>query len=243
MRPWSVAELRLVVFDWDGTLMDSEARIVDSMRQAIAEVGLPSRPPALLREQIGLGLREAVAQLYPGLEQHTQSALMGAYREQFLGANPVPQAAFAGARETLQWLSGQSVTLAVATGKARRGLRRAFAETGLGDYFAHSRCADETASKPDPTMLQQLIEAAGVEPSQTLMVGDTEYDMEMAQRAGTHALAVSYGVHRVERLLRWPTLGAIDDIAELVGWWQSDRTGHGARGPVDGADDAPPGSA
>lgn len=211
-------DLRLVVFDWDGTLMDSEARIVDSMQQAIASLGLPPRPRPALSNVIGLGLMEALAGLYPDQDDAVLAAMVDVYREQFLGVNPVPQTPFAGAEETLLWLAEQPVTLAVATGKARRGLQRAFDESGFGTFFAHSRCADETASKPDPRMLLELIDSVGVDPAQTLMVGDTEYDMEMAQRAGVHSLAVSYGVHELERLQRWPILGFVDNITDLPGW-------------------------
>ena len=115
--------------------------------------------------------------------------------------------------------------MAVATGKGRQGLDQVMGEIGFREFFADSRCADETASKPDPLMLQELMAGLGVEPEQTLMVGDTEYDMEMAARAGTHALAASYGVHDRERLQRWPLLGFIDDIADLPRWWQARQPG------------------
>ena len=228
----ALAQVRLVVFDWDGTLIDSEDRIVASMQAAISAVGLPSRPRPALSNVIGLGLREALADLYPEQDEDKLTALIEAYRHQFVDANPVPMEAFAGAREALQWLSGNRLLLAVATGKARRGLERAFDESGFRDFFQDSRCADEATSKPDPQMLQQLMQRFSVAPSQTLMIGDTEYDMEMAERAGSHALAVGYGVHELQRLLRWPTLGHIDDIAHLPQWW---RTHAAARPmPIDG---------
>ena len=217
----TLARLRLVVFDWDGTLIDSEGRIVASMQAAINAVGLPSRPRSALSNVIGLGLREALADLYPDQDEARLTALVEAYRHQFVDANPVPMQAFEGARESLEWLLDKDLLLAVATGKARHGLERAFDESGFRHFFQHSRCADEAASKPDPQMLQQLMQRFGVEPRQTLMIGDTEYDMEMAARAGSHALAVGYGVHALERLLGWPHLGHLDAIADLPRWWRA----------------------
>lgn len=220
--------LRLVVFDWDGTLMDSVGRIVASMEQAIDSLGLPRHPPEVLSNVIGLGLKEALADLYPDQGDEQLTALVLAYRDQFLGDNPVPQRAFPGARDSLVWLRERGVTLAVATGKGRRGLDQALDEIGFRGFFADSRCADETASKPDPLMLRELMASLGVEPGETLMVGDTEYDMEMAARAGVHALAASYGVHDRERLQRWPILGFLDDIADLPRWWQGQTQGPSA---------------
>jgi len=216
-----LTQVRLVVFDWDGTLIDSEARIVASMQAAIDAVGLPPRPRPALSNVIGLGLREALAVLYPGEDEQRLAELIESYRHQFIDANPVPMRAFDGARQTLEWLLQRRVLLAVATGKARRGLERAFDETGLRDFFHDSRCADEAASKPAPEMLQQLMTELSVEPSQTLMIGDTEYDMEMAAQAGSHALAAGYGVHELERLRRWPLLGHIDRLSDLPQWWQA----------------------
>jgi phosphoglycolate phosphatase len=209
---------RLIVFDWDGTLIDSEARIVACMEEAIDRVGLPSRSRAELRNIIGLGLKEALHSLFPDLDAERAAALTEAYRDEFLVRNPTPQAPFRGAEAVLQWLAEEGFVLAVATGKARGGLRRAFVETGFGDYFRASRCADETRSKPDPLMLREIMAEVGVAPERTLMVGDTEYDMQMASRAGTAALAVRYGVHACERLLDWQPVGCLDDIEALRLW-------------------------
>ena len=222
------SSLRLVVFDWDGTLMDSVGRIVASMEQAIDSLGLPRHPPEVLSNVIGLGLKEALSDLYPDLDEGQLTALVLAYRRQFLGDNPVPQRPFAGARDSLVWLQEQGVVMAVATGKGRHGLDQVLDEIGFRGFFADSRCADETASKPDPLMLQELMAGIGVEPGETLMVGDTEYDMEMAARAGVHALAASYGVHDRERLQRWPILGFLDDIADFPRWWRSQQPGPAA---------------
>ena len=221
MQTTELAGLRLVVFDWDGTLIDSEARIVASMEASIAAVGLEPLPRSALRNVIGLGLREALVMLYPDQDEQQLMQLIEAYRRQFVELNPIPQAPFPGAREVLEWLRERGLTLAVATGKARRGLDRSFDETGFGEFFAASRCADESGSKPHPRMLHELMVALDIAPEQTLMIGDTEYDLEMAQRAGVHALAVTCGMHAPERLQRWPTVAVLDDVAGLPGWWQA----------------------
>ena len=214
---------RLLVFDWDGTLMDSEARIVGAFRAAIAELGAPPRSAAQIRDIIGLGLTEAARVLYPAASPQLVARLTGAYREYYLVRDATPSRPFAGVREVLETLKGEGYRLAIATGKARRGLERVLAETGLTGLFDASRCADEAGSKPHPRMLREILAELGVPGRETLMIGDTEYDMEMAARAGARALAVSYGVHALGRLLRHRPLGHIDDIRQLPAWLRGDR--------------------
>ena len=208
----------LLVFDWDGTLMDSEARIVACLRAAIGDLQLPQRDDAALRNIIGLGLREAVDTLFPGSDGQLLHTLTERYRAHFLTADPTPSQLFAGAAETLQRLAAEGYLLAVATGKGRHGLDAVLEETRLRPLFHTTRCADETRSKPHPQMLLEVMEVLGVEPAATLMIGDTEYDMEMARNAQTPALAVSYGVHAPERLLQYGPLGYLDRIADLPAW-------------------------
>lgn len=212
--------LNLLVFDWDGTLMDSEARIVACIQAAIGDLGLEPREVASVRNIIGLGLHEAISMLYPGSDTVLHQAMTDRYRYHFLTANPTRSELFPGAEETVRRLSEAGYLLAVATGKGRRGLDLVLEETGLGRYFHATRCADETFSKPHPQMLEELMDELGTEPGETLMIGDTEYDMEMALNARTHALAVSYGVHEKERLLRHRPLGCLAAIDELSGWLQ-----------------------
>lgn len=212
----------LLVFDWDGTLMDSEARIVACLQGAIGDLGLPRKEVADLRNIIGLGLAEAIDTLFPGSDATTQQALVDRYRHHFLVADPTPSALFEGAAEVLHGLAAQGYLLAVATGKGRRGLDKVLEETGLGPLFHATRCADETFSKPHPQMLLELMDHLGAEPRATLMIGDTEYDMEMARNAQTHALAVSYGVHHPERLLKHAPLGCLERIGDLPLWLQDD---------------------
>ena len=211
---------RLLVFDWDGTLMDSEARIVACMRSAIADVGCAPLPDAAIRNIIGLGLGEAIAELLPREPERIRVQVGECYRNRFLSGEREPSPLFHGARETLGQLADSGYLLAVATGKSRRGLDRAFDSTGLGTLFHASRCADEAFSKPHPEMLHQIMDQLGARPAETLMIGDTEYDMRMAANAGARGLGVSFGVHAPDRLLRHRALHCVDSLPEIPAWLQ-----------------------
>ena len=212
---------KLLVFDWDGTLMDSEARIVDCVRAAFVDMGLEVPANEQIRDIIGLGLKEAVNTLFPGADEAMSRGIVERYRHHFLVENETPSRLFEGARETLAYLETEGYLLAVATGKSRRGLNESLEETGLGGLFEATRCADETFSKPHPEMLLQLMDELGVVPADTLMIGDTEYDMEMAANAGTRKLGVSYGVHSAERLARHRPLGVADSVSQIPGLLRS----------------------
>jgi phosphoglycolate phosphatase len=211
-------QFNLLVFDWDGTLMDSEASIVLCMQAAIGDLGCEPRDAASIRNIIGLGLREAVDALYPGTDDTFLQAMVERYRYHFLGGSEHHSELFPGAAQTIRELSEAGYLLAVATGKGRRGLDMVLEKTGLGPYFHTTRCADETFSKPHPQMLEEVMDELGVAPGETLMIGDTEYDMQMASNARTHSLAVSYGVHAKERLLQHGPLHCLDAISELGDW-------------------------
>ena len=208
----------LLIFDWDGTLMDSEAKIVDCVRAAAEDLDLGVPADDRIRNIIGLGLTEAVTTLFPGSDDEQVQAVARRYRHHFLAVNETPSALFPGAVMVLEALADRDYLLAVATGKGRQGLDRALADTGLARLFHATRCADETLSKPHPEMLHQLMNELGAMPGETLMVGDTEYDMQMAVNAGTERLAVSYGVHAPERLQQHRPLGCLDSIGEMVTW-------------------------
>ncbi len=211
-------DFKLIVFDWDGTLMDSEARIVACIRAAGRDLEMPERSDDEIKNIIGLGLSEALNTLYPGADVDTHQGMFDRYRHHYLVGDATPSELFAGSRATLDALDEAGYLLAVATGKGRRGLDLVLEETGLQGFFAATRTADETRSKPHPQMLEELIDYFGVEPHETLMVGDTEYDLQMAHNARAHSLAVSYGVHELERLLAQSPLGHIDAIEELNDW-------------------------
>lgn len=207
---------RLFIFDWDGTLIDSVARIVGCLGSAAREVGLGVRSESAYGEVIGLGLPEAIRRLYPEVSE----ALAGIYRDRyaahFIAADTEPSGFFPGALEALHVLRSRGHLLAVATGKSRRGLDRVLGRHGLEGFFDATRCADETASKPDPLMLSEIFAELDTDPSDSLVIGDTEFDMEMAARAGARRIGVSYGVHSPDRLARHGTEKIIGGIAELL---------------------------
>lgn len=214
---------RLLVFDWDGTLMDSQARIVGCFQAAAADLGVAVPDADRARDVIGLGLREATERLFPGLDDATIGGVVERYRHHFLGDHPTPSVLFPGVVETLDGLADAGYLLGIATGKSRRGLDKVLGETGLGRLFHASRCADEAFSKPHPQMLEEVMAVLGARPAETLMIGDTEYDMQMARNAGVPALAVSYGVHDSARLLAEGALTCLDRIDELPGWLAGPR--------------------
>jgi phosphoglycolate phosphatase len=208
----------LIVFDWDGTLMDSETRIVTCLQAAFRDLGVPEPSPADARDVIGLGLQEAMQRLMPTADQALRQAVSDGYRQHFLVTNQTRSLLFDGVRDTLTQLAAQDYLLAVATGKSRIGLNQSLTESGLTGFFHATRCADETHSKPNPQMLFEVMNELGVSPSATLMVGDTEYDLQMANNAGTAAVAVCCGVHSAERLLALNPLACFDNVNAIPAW-------------------------
>lgn len=210
--------MRLYVFDWDGTLMDSVGRIVACLRLAAREQGLADLGDQRFGDVIGLGLPQAIERLYPGLDMLLAERFREAYARNFVEARGVPSALFPGARAVITELRVRGHRVAIATGKSRRGLDRVLAELDLLYAFDATRCADETASKPDPLMLDEIIAELGVERSATVMIGDTEYDLEMAARAGVRSVGISHGVHARERLLRHGPEVIVDSLPEILAW-------------------------
>lgn len=208
----------LLIFDWDGTLIDSAARIVSSFQNAARELGYRIPTDDAVRDIIGLGLPEAIAKVMPELDKDGIDRMRGGYSQQFLHEDQTPVNLFDQVEAGLEQLAQSGYRLAVATGKSRRGLDRVLADTGLGAFFEHTRCADETCSKPDPQMLHELLTVTGVPASRSLMIGDTEYDLEMAHRAGVPSVAVHYGVHSPERLKVWKPQLEIGHFSDLVNW-------------------------
>ena len=208
----------LIVFDWDGTLMDSEARIVDCIQRAAedAEVAVPSNQAA--RDIIGLGLDEAIARLFPGAGEHAARDIVDAYRKHWLGNEIEEAVMFDGAHELISGLHQRGHLLGVATGKSRRGLDKALKQSGLGDFFHATRCADETFSKPHPQMLEEILTDLNTAAANALVVGDTEYDMRMAQSAGVEAIGIGHGVHSIERLRDSGASRCFADLFELADW-------------------------
>ncbi|MEB4590185.1 HAD-IIIA family hydrolase [Candidatus Thiothrix sp. Deng01] len=213
MKPYSI-----LIFDWDGTLMDSAAHITHCMRNAIALTGAEPRTDEEIRHVIGLGLEEAIQYLYPGKASSRIREIADEYRQEFLVRSKHGSELFGGARETLHALAQQDYLLAIATGKSRRGLDKVLEETGLATLFPITRCADETCSKPHPQMLEEILTDYDATPHDALMIGDSEYDLLMARNIGMDSLAVSYGVHGLERLLQHEPRGHVDNVARIPGW-------------------------
>jgi phosphoglycolate phosphatase len=208
--------IKFIVFDWDGTLMDSESQIVSCIHAAVADLDLEPMSDATVSNIIGLGLREAIDTLVPGRDEQFHQAFVEAYRTHWFQSES--SLLFEGVRPMLDAVREQNFLLGVATGKARRGLDRVLNDTGLDSYFHATRCSDEAHSKPHPQMLLDLMEALDVLPEETIMVGDTEYDMEMATNAGVAKVAVRSGVHSADRLNRHAPLVCLDSISEMPGW-------------------------
>ena len=209
-------KIKLIVFDWDGTLMDSEAQIVACLHAAIADLGLEPMEDDTVKNVIGLGLREAIDTLVPGRDERFHQTFVDHYRKYWFQSEA--SQLFEGARDVLDTLTQQQLLLGVATGKARRGLERVLDETGLASCFHATRCADEARSKPHPQMLLDIMAKLDVSPGETLMVGDTEYDMEMATNAGAAKIAVRTGVHSEERLNRHAPLVCLERLTDMPGW-------------------------
>jgi phosphoglycolate phosphatase len=206
----------LVVFDWDGTVVDSTAMIALCIQRA-ADLGLrvPTREQA--SHVIGLGLQDALAGAVPDLDASRIEEFSARYRHHYFAGEP-EIVLFSGVRELLVELTELGATLAVATGKSRRGLDRAFGTTGLGMFFAASRCADETHPKPHPAMLLELTDELDVPVERTVMIGDTTHDLAMARAARTAAIGVTYGAHPPEQLAALGPLGLAESVDRLRAW-------------------------
>jgi len=207
----------LLVFDWDGTLIDSAAAIAGALQAAAVDLGLERPSEARARHVIGLGLKDALRHVVPQLPESEYGRLVERYRVHFL-AGDAETRLFPGVADGLAALAGSGRLLGIATGKSRRGLERALDQTGLRPYFVASRCADEGYSKPHPGMLQAVMAEVGASADATLMIGDTTHDLAMASNAGVRGLAVSYGAHPREELLALDPEACIDVPSELFDW-------------------------
>lgn len=206
----------LIVFDWDGTLVDSHSAIAECMQEASRELGLAIPERERATHVIGLGLHDAMRIVAPDLPAQRYPEFIDAYRRNFLAREDTMRP-FPGMTELLDTLLRKS-TLAIATGKSRRGLDRALKATGLEGRFRASRCADETQPKPHPAMLLELMAELNFSRQDALMVGDTSHDVQMAAAAGIDAVAVSYGAHPRDGLLACGPLACVASVEELRQW-------------------------
>lgn len=207
----------LLVFDWDGTLFDSTGVIVRALQASCSDLDLTVPSDEQASHVIGLGLSEALRYAAPELTEDRLPLLVDRYRHHYLSQDQDIRI-FHGVAELVERLYAAGFHLAVATGKSRRGLDRAFSSSGLGRFFSASRCADECFSKPHPQMLEELIDEFAVSKERTLMIGDTTHDLQMAVNAGVAGLAVSYGAHPAEALHGLKPLACVQDVRELGEW-------------------------
>ena len=207
----------LIVFDWDGTLMDSTATIVASMQAAARDLGLPVPDERAASHVIGLGLQDAMQKAMPDLDPKAYPRMVERYRHHYLSQDH-SLALFEGTREMLSDLSSQGYFLAVATGKSRVGLNRAMNTAGLISVFDATRCADETFSKPHPAMLHEITRELGQDLRRTVMIGDTTHDLQMASNAGAASIGVHYGAHPRHELEALSPLFGAESVADLHQW-------------------------
>lgn len=211
--------IRLVVLDCDGTLVDSQHVIFESMRRALEDHALPVPPLEEVRRVVGLSLLEAAQRLLPHLDEPTALRLATSYMDHFQELrrrDGVPEPLFPTVAYTLSVLDRQGVLLAVATGKSRSGLDRVLAHHRLDRFFVSLQTADDHPSKPHPAMLEQAMREAGCAPEETLFVGDTTFDVEMAVSAGATPVGVAWGYHPVADLRRAGAAAVLARFADLV---------------------------
>ena len=216
--PEDMNSLRLLVFDWDGTLMDSIGPIVACTQATIRELGLEQVPDETIRCTVGLGLRETIETLSPGCDDRLFGSILEGYRKNWYETYRDMPLLFSGVEAMLRDLAAEGYLLAVATGKSRRGLDYALEQTGLREVFHVTRTVDEAFSKPHPKMLLDILDELGVSPRETVMIGDTTFDLEMARNARTHGIGVCSGGHGREELLSQEPLACLDQVADLAAW-------------------------
>ncbi|WP_416423141.1 HAD-IA family hydrolase [Pseudomonas sp. App30] len=211
----------LLIFDWDGTLSDSIGRIVEAMKVAARAAGYAERSDEAIKGIIGLALPEAILTLYPEMDDSQVVAFRQHYADCYMAMDAEPSTLFPGVPEALEAFRAQGYRLAVATGKARRGLDRVLKAHGWEAYFDITRAADETRSKPHPLMLEEILAHCQVPRERALMVGDAAFDLLMARNAGMDAVAVGYGAMPLEALLVHEPVLAIERFSQLHEWLAS----------------------
>ncbi|WP_289030068.1 HAD-IA family hydrolase [uncultured Paraglaciecola sp.] len=207
---------KAIIFDWDGTLMDSVTKIVESMQISAKHFGLPVPSYNEAKNVIGISLLPALKKLF-SIDDHEEAIkLMVTYKEHFKNHSQISSPMFEGALDMLEELKSRGHVLAVATGKARLGLEHNLLHSNTGHLFTTSRTADDANSKPSPDMLKQILAELNLQASEVVMVGDTTYDMEMAESIGMDRVAVSFGVHESKTLMRHKPIAIIDSLSELT---------------------------
>ena len=209
---------QLIIFDWDGTVVDSAQKIANCIQASARKVGLDIPTIEQAKSIIGLGLLEAMCRLFPNASESQVVDMIEAYKYYFVTVDETEQRLFDGVEDGLQALELTGAVLAVATGKSRVGLERAFDNWNLKHYFITSRCADETRSKPHPQMLHEILDFTAIEPHKAIMVGDTTFDLDMAANAGIAGLGAGYGVHSEQMLLDSNALAVQPSFKQIIAW-------------------------
>jgi phosphoglycolate phosphatase len=210
-------DCELVIFDWDGTVVDSTPTIAQAILSACSDIGVHVQDPHSASYVIGLGLQDALARVAPGITAQQQQRLIERFRHHYLSRDQSLKP-FPGITDVLADIQKTGLPLAVATGKSRAGLDRSFEATQTGHFFQASRCADETDPKPAPTMVFEICEELSIDPAAALVIGDTTHDIFMARSAGACAVAVGYGAHRKDELLEANPVALMNSVAELHDW-------------------------
>jgi phosphoglycolate phosphatase len=208
-------DYKLVIFDWDGTLMDSVDRIVSSMQSAAKTVGLDIPLKHDVKQIIGLSLTTAFEKLFIAITTEQSEAMLAQYKYEYLEGDNTPTPLFANATNLLIQLNHHNKLLAVATGKGREGLNRVLQVSDTSDFFITTRCGGEMPSKPDPTMLLSILDELKLAPHEAIMIGDTSHDLKMAQNAGVDSIGVTFGVHDREVLSQYKPKVIVDSLMEL----------------------------
>ena len=208
-------DYKLVIFDWDGTVMDSIGRIVACMQFVANNANLPMPTEDQVKSIIGLSLPIAISTLFPKINQQQVNELVLAYKSQYQEHCTVPTPLFENATALMQKLKSDNKILAVATGKAREGINRILSDTKTEHYFSATKTADDAKSKPDPDMLYQLLAELDIDAKDAIMIGDSIHDLSMAQNAGIDAIGVTYGVHSKTDLLPFNPVAIVDDMFQL----------------------------
>ncbi|WP_325042613.1 HAD-IA family hydrolase [Pseudoalteromonas sp. T1lg88] len=205
----------LLIFDWDGTIMDSVPKIVATLQSAARALSVPEPDPVSAKNIIGLSLDTTVATLFPEHSEFHQ-ALEEQYKHHYLAVDTTPTPLFDDVESTLTALKNKGYALAVATGKSRKGLDRLMGETGLTHFFDITRTACEAQSKPHPQMLEQILAFYQLSPQQAVMIGDTQIDMQLAANAGVDSIGVTFGVHAKEELEIFNPKATVNSYRELL---------------------------
>lgn len=212
---------QLLIFDWDGTLMDSALKITRCIQAAGMQLGLEVPDHDTAKLVIGLGLEEAMQTLFKGASAATIHQLIDGYKHFFVHQDETAQPLFAGVEDGLKRLSDTGVLIAIATGKSRVGLDRVLEQNELRQHFVYTRCADEARTKPHPQMLHDILEYTAISPDRAIMIGDTSFDMQMAANANIRGLAVSYGAHPLERLENTHASAIVHSFDDVLTWLEA----------------------